>query len=571
MQTAMPELLKDVFARLGSAQRQSSGNGEAPARGDTPLANAFARVLRSMEKAAGETGAAAPAMPDAGSELETDLGSTRLVIRAEWTPDADERAADLKAIAGEKDSTAALSTAMAKAGQGGADPVSAGDAPEIEPVTLAMPSTAGNDDPQSRVPASLVRQPFATVLDVLAGYLSGAPRGEEAPVLGTDAAPPPANGKVKLDGVRLTGSDGTATEPQADLSAMAPEGGGASEPLAGAVVEPPAEPFGEKSADDEVRRGEVRIDAQAPAPASPAATTSAGQIAAAGADAARMVSVGLPSADVARNERSAMREEADRPDGARLATPQRNIEDPHRVPRTETAVAAPPRVERAVSETPEVLAGGAGDDEQPEPAGGKTQPKIEIISNSTFLPPVGARSTTIDHLAGKIVESLDQPTGPGSVPSGPLDAADAADNTVRVSRRMEIELNPRDLGTVRVNLVSRAGEVSIEIIATSPRAHELLTGQRDALAEAVRHAGATGGDVTVRIAADTPANRDFQSGQNGSQNQQQWSGSGNGGTDGSAGNRRQAPPGFGQPGHQSDGQRQAEGDANTPRRSGMYL
>lgn len=206
----------------------------------------------------------------------------------------------------------------------------------------------------------------------------------------------------------------------------------------------------------------------------------------------------------------------------------------------------------------------APDRRVPETTETKARPKIEVVASATFLPPVSARAT-IAPLAGSIGEALAEPAETES-PSATRQGHDGS----RVSRRLEIELHPRELGTVRVNLVSRGGEISVEIISTTHEAHDLLQTHKDALVDAIRHAGAAGGDVSVRIVSDPSANRDFQSGQNQGQHAS-GNGAANANGDGSSGNRRQGADGFqnGTPPARAD--RSSAAETPGEQRQGIYL
>ncbi len=203
------------------------------------------------------------------------------------------------------------------------------------------------------------------------------------------------------------------------------------------------------------------------------------------------------------------------------------------------------------------------------PRGTVGQVKVDVVSGQTHLPP--APPATVQLLGDTIGEALKELANTrfageaaGEVPNQGEPAQPGA------SRRMVVDLHPRDLGTVRVTLVNRAGELHIEIVSSTDKATDLLNSHRDALAQSIRQAGSAVTEISVRAAQDGGTGREFQGGQQ--QAAFSWSG-GNGGNGGGGEKSGGAQHPFsdvpqgGQPRPNGDGKSETQADI----RSGIYL
>ncbi|GIL00215.1 MAG: hypothetical protein BroJett030_01140 [Alphaproteobacteria bacterium] len=489
MQTAMPAILKDMFARIGAAGRRDDG-----APGDGTLADAFARVLRTLEKGASPPVETGPADADAEGE------------------------------------EARLPLAVGGGDDGAGEPAGARPLP---PFVTGRPDPAGpvgqpavDIAPAKLVPAELVPQ---------------LPAPDDAPSLEAARRPQArsdeADRPIMPDPVRLADLD---SRPAADAGAptragdTAVPGDEAQLPVTAEGLREPAQP-------------------PAPPPAPPQAGVAAAEplaaLALAASPAAAVLADRPPAKGVERPPATTVRmtgpDAAPTPKPAEPATPAR-------------ALAAEPPPVRAVAD------GGRDNPPAREADLPARQPpvRIEVVGAATFLPPAAQRSPVIELVTGPLAATLEELAALADAP----DAQAAAGDRAQVSRRLEIQLHPEELGTVRINLVSRGGEVSVEIIASTRQAHELLGSHKEALAEAIRQPGTTGGEVVIRL-ADAQTGRDFQSGQHPAQ---QAPGPGGGNADGSAANRRQGEDGLrhGQP--HGGAERPPEPDP-APQRQGIYL
>lgn len=203
------------------------------------------------------------------------------------------------------------------------------------------------------------------------------------------------------------------------------------------------------------------------------------------------------------------------------------------------------------------------------PRGMVGQVKVDVVSAQTHMPP--APPATVQLLGDTIGEALKELANTrfaGEAGTEIFNQGEPAQPGA--SRRMVVDLNPRDLGTVRVTLVNRAGELHIEIVSSTDKATDLLNSHRDALAQSIRQAGSAVTEISVRAAQDGGAGREFQAGQQ--QTSFNWSGSSSGnGAGGEKSGGAQHPfsdvPQGGQPRPDGDGKSEAQADI----RSGIYL
>jgi flagellar hook-length control protein FliK len=191
------------------------------------------------------------------------------------------------------------------------------------------------------------------------------------------------------------------------------------------------------------------------------------------------------------------------------------------------------------------------------------QTRVEIVAGQTHLPPAPPASSTVQLLGESVGEALKELA---NTRFSNETAQDGETVHQKISRRLVVELHPRELGSVRITLVKQAGELRIEIVPTTDKANDLLASHRDALAHTIRHAGSVVGEITVRMSHDGGVGSNFQPGQNPASN---WNG-GNGTGGERSGDARHPGPDSSQGGqYRQDSENRPESER--PSRNGVYL
>lgn len=197
------------------------------------------------------------------------------------------------------------------------------------------------------------------------------------------------------------------------------------------------------------------------------------------------------------------------------------------------------------------------------PRGTGAQVRVEVVAGQTHLPPIPAASASVQLLGKSIGEAVNELAN-ASLPGEFSPEGDKG--TREVSRRLVVDLHPRELGSVRVTLTRQAGELHIEIVPTTDKANDLLNSHRDALAHTIRQAGGAVAEISVRLSHDGAMGRDFQPGQNPAFS---WNGGNDSGGERSGGARHYVPDSS--PGAQNRQDVESAPNPERPSRNGVYL
>ena len=201
--------------------------------------------------------------------------------------------------------------------------------------------------------------------------------------------------------------------------------------------------------------------------------------------------------------------------------------------------------------------------------GAGQQVRVDVVSNQTFMPPTQPAPSTVQQLGAALGEAASEVANTRSSGAFGEIGQDGKPAQPEISRRLVIDLHPREFGSVRVSMIRQGGELQIEIMSTTDKAHDLLNSHRDALVQTIRGAGAAVTDITVRVSNDGGMGRDFQQGQNPAFN---WNG-GDGASGGSGQSGEDGRPTVSQGNREDQQWRNTESRPETDHRSrnGIYL